>query len=140
MKIKYEKAADLEKRIHDIVGNLQLSHILPDQVSAFRSYGSKARARARIYAMPRIWQNALEIKPHYVIEFLHEHFDHLKDDDQLRVIIHELMHIPKTFSGALVPHHGRGRRHQVTHHTVEKLFKEYKKGIGESFSIFRLRK
>ncbi len=120
------KAPDIDKLIALIVERLELKHIMPHQVSAFRSNGAKARARARIYAMPRIWQQALDIKPHYCIEFLSQHFDHLKLEDRLRVIIHELMHIPKTFSGALVPHRGRGHRHQVTAHTVEKLFKELK--------------
>ena len=121
------KAPDLDRLIKKIVARLGLAHIVPEQVSAFRSSGAKARARARIYAMPRIWQQALSIKPHYCIEFLAQHFDHLKFDDQVRVVIHELMHIPKTFSGALLPHRGRGHRHQVTARTVEKLFQELRK-------------
>ena len=68
------------------------------------------------------------MEPHYCIEFLTEEFDKMNEDDQLRIIIHELMHIPKTFSGALVPHRGKGRRHQVTSRKVEKLFHRYKNG------------
>lgn len=117
------KAPDIDKIIKEIVEKLELKHIVPEQITAFRSKGATARARARIYAMPRIWQAALGVKPHYCIEFLTQHFDHLSFEDRLRVIIHELMHIPKTFSGALVPHRGRGHRHQVTAGTVEKLFK-----------------
>ncbi len=125
-KLKLEPDPELQMQIYNIVEKLNLKHIKPTQVHAFRSFGSKANARARIYAMPRIWQQALNLPPHYCIEFISHHFDHLKPDDQIRVIIHELLHIPKTFSGALVPHHGKGKRHQVTHHTVEKLFKAYK--------------
>ena len=44
---------------------------------AIRSYGSKSRAIARIWAFPTIWQEALGIKPHYVIEVLSEKFDKL---------------------------------------------------------------
>jgi len=124
--MKLFKAPDLDEKIARAVQVLGLDHIVASQVVAFRSEGATARARARIYAMPRIWQEALEIKPHYCIEFLSQHFDHLSEDDQWRVIIHELMHIPKTFSGALLPHHGKGRRHQVTHHTVEQMFKKLK--------------
>lgn len=129
MKLQFTKAPDLEKEIGQIVKNLELTHIDPNHVSAFRSIGSTARARARIYAMPRIWQQALNIKAHYCIEFLVEHFDNLNSSNQQKVIIHELLHIPKTFSGALVPHRGRGRSHQVTHHVVNKLFKQYKKTL-----------
>ncbi len=124
--MKLFRAKDLDEKIKRAVETLEMLHIKANQVVAFRSEGATARARARIYAMPRIWQEALGVAPHYCIEFLSQHFDHLDEDDQWRVIIHELMHIPKTFSGALVPHRGRGRRHQVTHHTVEKLFKKMK--------------
>lgn len=120
------KAPDLDEKIKEIVEKVGMIHIDPSRVVAFRSRGAKARARARIYAMPRIWQEALGVKAHYCIEFLSEHFDDLNEDDRMRVVIHELMHIPKTFSGALVPHRGRGRRHQVTHQTVEKLFRKFK--------------
>jgi len=124
--MNFYPAPDLDQLIKKIVEQLHLDHIQIDKVKAFRSRGSKARARARIYAMPRIWQQALDLSPHYCIEFLSEHFDHLNQADQARVVIHELLHIPKTFSGALVPHRGKGRRHQVTHQTVEKLFRQFK--------------
>lgn len=120
------RAPDLDRLIKQIVETLGMNHIKPDQVVAFRSKGSRARISARIYSMPRIWQQALGVKPHYCIEFLCEAFDRMDQDDQLRIIIHELMHIPKTFSGALVPHRGKGRRHQVTARKVEKLLKEFK--------------
>jgi len=124
--MQFYPAPDLEQLIHKIIAQLGLDHIQADKVKAFRSRGSKARARARIYAMPRIWQQALDLSPHYCVEFLSEHFDHLKKEDQIRVVIHELLHIPKTFSGALVPHYGKGRRLQVGHQTVEKLFRQFK--------------
>ncbi len=124
--MEFFKAPDLDEKIHRIVEVLGLEYINPHQVHAFRSTGSTARARARIYAMPRIWQEALGHSAHYCVEFLSEHFDHLSLDDQLRVIIHELMHIPKSFSGALVPHRGSGHRHQVTSHSVEVLFRKFK--------------
>lgn len=124
------KAPDIDRQIKKIVSSLQLNHINPQAITAFRSTGSRARARARIYAMPQIWQRALKIKPHYCIEFISQHFDNLNSSNQQKVIIHELLHIPKTFSGALVPHRGRGRSAQVTHHVVNKLFKQYKKTLA----------
>ena len=116
-------APDITRKIHTLVNNLELVHVDAKRVICFRSSGSVSRARARIWSLPRIWQLALKIEAHYVIEVLSEKFDHLSDDDQARVLIHELMHIPKTFSGSLVPHHGRF--HSINHRTVETLFRQY---------------
>lgn len=118
-------ASDIQGRITELVESLEFGHIDPKRIICFRSSGSVARARARIWSLPRIWQQALSIEPHYCIEVLEEHFDHLSDSDQTRVLIHELMHIPKTFSGALAPH--RGRFHKINHRTVEQLFNQYQK-------------
>jgi len=122
--VNFEPAPDIEVKIRELVHHDDLKHISPNQVHAFRSTGSKARAYARIYAMPHIWQLALGVPAHYCVEFITEKFERLPQTEQTKVIIHELMHIPKTFSGALVPHRGRGRRHQVTHLTVDRLFKK----------------
>lgn len=142
--MKFEKALDIQKKLNKLLKHLDMPHVYPKRVIAFRSEGSKARARARIYSMPRIWQQALNIKAHYVIEVISHHFDHLKEDEQTKVLIHELMHIPKTFSGALVPHRGAGRRHQVHRKKVEVLFDEFRRKVsgnkdrgGNWKSIFR---
>ena len=89
-----------------------------------RSFKATSMARARIWSFPKIWQKALNLPAHYVIEVLSHHFDKLSDDDKTRIIIHELMHIPKNFSGALVPH--RGRYSRIDHRAVERLFQMYK--------------
>ena len=122
--MELEEAKDIKNRIKHILEALCLNYISPDRVFCFRSRKSKARARARIWSMPRIWQMALKIKSAYVIEVLSEKFDNLSYDDQTKVLIHELLHIPKTFSGALRPH--RGRYVHVNHQAVDKLYKKYK--------------
>ena len=48
-------------------------------------------------------QKAMKIKAFYTIEFL-ERFDKLSKHDQDKVIIHELMHVPKTFGGGFRQH------------------------------------
>lgn len=112
----------LQLRVAQLIKLLELNHISPSQVIVFRSFGSSSRARARIWSFPKIWQLALRAKPHYCIEVLDEKFSRLGLQDQTRVLIHELMHIPKTFSGALRPHRHRGGT--ITHHSVEKLFRK----------------
>ncbi len=121
--MKFVKAPDIQKRITFLVQQLKLLHINAKQLVCFRSYGSTGRARARIWSMPTIWQIALDIQPHYCIEVIAERFDQLTLDDQERILIHELMHIPKTFSGALVPHRTHAHRSfRHYHDTVENLF------------------
>ncbi len=76
--------------------------------------------------MPRIWQKALRVKAHYIIEVLSEKFDKLDENNKNKILIHELMHIPKTFSGALLPHRGRGK-FRIDSRSIEKLFRKLKK-------------
>ena len=124
--MKYEYAEDLQNRMEEIAKFLEMEHIAIERVKCFRSSGSSTkRIIARCHTIGKLMQKAIGVKAHYAIEFL-ERFERMNKDEQDKVIIHELMHIPKTFSGALVPHRGRGRRHLVTESTVEKLFTEYK--------------
>lgn len=122
--VNWEEASDIHRQLKQIITTLSLTHINIERIRTFRSYGSKAYARARIWSFPRIWQQALNLPAYYIIEVLSERFDHLSLDDKKRVLIHELMHIPKSFSGSLVAH--RGRYHTINSRTVEKLFNMYK--------------
>ncbi|OGC92585.1 hypothetical protein A2899_02740 [Candidatus Amesbacteria bacterium RIFCSPLOWO2_01_FULL_49_25] len=124
--MKWTIAPDITNRINFLVPALRLSYIRANQIHSFRSSGSSSRATARIWSLPTIWQQALHTEPSYCLEVISERFDKLKLDDQERVLIHELLHIPKTFSGALVPHrsHFHGRRtYKHYHDTVESLFR-----------------
>lgn len=76
--------------------------------------------------MPKVFQKALNIKPAYVIEVLSRHYDKLDGDSKKKVLIHELLHIPKNFSGALAPHKNRNRKISIE---TNRLFKEYKKKL-----------
>jgi predicted metallopeptidase len=63
--------------------------------------------------MGRIWFDALEMQPHYIIEVISEEYDRLQQTEKERVVIHELMHIPSRFSGGFVPHRGKINRKPV---------------------------
>lgn len=122
--LEWEKATDIKKNLEEIVEVLEFDHIELKRVFTYRTQGSKARAYARTWMMPKIFQHALDVPPAYVIEVLSKYFDKLSDDDKTKVLIHELLHIPKNFSGALLSHKARGRH---INHDADKLFKEYKK-------------
>lgn len=122
--MEWMKAKDIEISIQAIVKKLNLDHIDYKKIICFRSYGSSSRARARIWSFPKVWQLALNLGPYYVIEVLSQFFDKLSKDDQTRVLIHELLHIPKNFSGSLLPHRGRGKR--IDGKRVEYLFQQLK--------------
>lgn len=119
----FKKAPDIQKRLGEILTKVEMAYVKFTQVAAIRSYGSTSRARARIWAFPTIWQEALGLKPHYVIEVLSEKFDHLSYEDQTKILIHELLHIPKTFSGALRPHRMKYFR---LHREVDVFYKQYR--------------
>jgi predicted metallopeptidase len=127
-KLEWEHATDVKRDIVKIIEVLELDYIKPTRVFCYRTEGSKARAYARTWMMPKIFQDALDIPPAYVIEVISKYYDNLTNDEKTRVLIHELLHIPKNFSGALLSHHGISRHISKDSNT---LFKEYKKKLGE---------
>lgn len=121
--MKWHRDERLQGDFQKIIKSLGFSHINSKQVHCYRTYGSKARAYARIWSFPKIFQEVLNVKPAYIIEVLSEKFDKLSEDNKSKVLIHELLHIPKNFSGALLPYKTRGRR---IGKEVDKLFKMMK--------------
>lgn len=119
-----EKAPDIDKIVKSVLKRNLFPYIDASRIVCMRSSKATSRARARIWSFPHIWQLALDKPAYYIIEVLSQHFDRMSDDDKTRVIIHELMHIPKNFSGALVPHRGIHKR--INNHTVEHIFQMYK--------------
>ena len=109
-KVDWKLAPDIKKRILHLSQTLDLDWIITSRIFCFRSNFSSSRAYARIWGLSRVWQLALKIKPSYIIEVLSERFDKLTPKDQDRVLLHEITHIPKNFSGALLPHVRHGKR------------------------------
>ncbi|MEM2528243.1 MAG: putative metallopeptidase [Ignisphaera sp.] len=108
--------------LKDIVTTLDdvFSYILIDRVVVVRSYGSKTKALARIHALPSIWRYVLGKEAMYAIEVVDENFSKLGRDEQIKVLIHELLHIPFKFSGGL-----RGHGAYVNSRVVDRLYRIY---------------
>lgn len=102
--MKYTFAPDLQERMRAIVEALSMEHIDITRVKCFRSSGSSTkRTLARCHTVGKLMQKAMDMPAHYAIEFL-ERFESLSMVEQDKVIIHELMHIPKTFGGGFRQH------------------------------------
>ncbi len=121
--MEWDEAIDVKRDLEHVLEIIDLPHIDSSRIFCYRTRGSKVRAYARTWAFPKIFQRALSVKPAYVVEVLSRHYDKLDDDDKKKVLIHELLHIPKNFSGALLPHRSRSRNLNAL---ARKLFKEYK--------------
>jgi predicted metallopeptidase len=122
--IRYEMAPEIESKLKRITRKLKLDHIDLDRVKGVRSYGSTGKGIiARCHALPKVMQLALGINAHYVIEILTENYNRLSKEEQIKILIHELMHIPETFGGGFRMH-----KDHVTRKNVEKL---YRKLVGE---------
>ncbi|MFZ5955460.1 MAG: putative metallopeptidase [Nanoarchaeota archaeon] len=122
MPIKYEQADDIRQIAEKIVFKLSWNHIKLDNVAFLRSRGSSSRGTiARCHALGKAMQIALSRKGFYLIEVISERFDRLSEEERTKVIIHELMHIPKTFGGGFKHHNF------VNEKNVRKVYEHYKK-------------
>jgi predicted metallopeptidase len=121
--MKYVYAEDIQKQAEEI-SKILFPHVDLNNTKCYRSWGTSSRGTiARCHALNKIMQKAIGIKAVYVLEFLVERYEKLDDEDKLKVIIHELMHIPKSFGGGF-KHHD-----VVTQRNVNKCYAEYKKRV-----------
>lgn len=123
--MKYQKAPDIKKQVDFLIVELAFTHIKTANIHCIRSLDAKTRAYARIWGMARLFKEVVGIEPHYIIEVISKKFDKLSDREKIKTLIHELMHIPKTFSGALLSH--RGQYHQINDRQIERLYREFLK-------------
>ena len=70
----------------------------------------------------------MNTQPYYVIEVVGERYDELDDEGKDKLLIHELLHIPKTFSGALRPHKG-----YISKTIINKLYNQFVSNEGVSW-------
>ena len=119
--MKYEKAGDIQEILKDVVRKLNLFHVKLDDVVCVRSFGSKSRnTLARCHGLGKVMQLGLNRKGFYVLEFLSERFDRMSEEEKIKVIIHEMMHIPKCFGGGFKHHDFVNQRN------IDKVYQRYK--------------
>jgi predicted metallopeptidase len=125
--MKYEFAPELQLKAEEI-SRILFPHVKLECVKCFKSYGTSSRRTiARCHALGKLMQKALATDAFYALEFLSERFDKLGEEEQIKVIIHELMHIPKTFGGGFKHHNF------VTEKNVNLHYKAYKKMKNRKF-------
>lgn len=125
-----EMAPDVEKKVGEIVDALSYGHVNEFRLICMRSRNTTANAYARIWNLPDIWQKALSVGTFYIIEVVSQHYDKLGEEEKEKVLIHELLHIPKTFSGALRPHGGVVKINARAVGQLHKMYVERKKEMA----------
>ena len=123
--MKYAKAPESKKIVDVLIDRLDMKYIKRSSIHCIRSFDAKTRAIARIWGMSRLFHEVAGLEPNYIIEVNAKRFDKLGERDKIKTLIHELMHIPKTFSGALLAH--RGRYHAINDREVEKIFPPHRR-------------
>lgn len=117
--MKYEFAPDIQAKAEEI-SRILFPHVQIDSVKCFRSYGTNSKLTiARCHSIGKVLQKALDRKAFYVLEFLSERFDKFDEEEKIKIIMHELMHIPKAFGGGF-KHHDF-----VCNKNINKYYKEY---------------
>lgn len=127
MGIKYFDADDIRVKAKEVVEKMGWTHIDLGSVGFLRSVGTSSRGTiARCHALSKPMQLGLgRTKGFYLIEVLSERYDKLAEEEKVKTVIHELMHIPKAFGGGFIHHN------MVNERTVRRAFEEYKKRSGE---------
>lgn len=119
--MRYKFSQKWTNKAREIALTLEFNHIILPRLSCIKSSGTKTRRTiARIHSLSKSLQIGMHLTPCYVIELISEKFDKLSEEDKIKVIIHELMHIPHSFSGGF-----RHHKPFVTQDKVEQVYMDY---------------
>ncbi|MEM1519120.1 MAG: putative metallopeptidase [Pyrobaculum sp.] len=97
------RALDIERDVKAVVIKYKLTHLANVEIAVVYNESTRSKAIARIWGLHKVFQIVYGTKPLYVIELL-PRFSKLTCGEKLKIIAHELAHIPKTASGSLRPH------------------------------------
>jgi len=127
--MKYEFSPSLQLLAEDISMRI-FPHIKMGRVKCFRSYGSSTkRTIARCHALGKLMQQAMDTPAFYALEFLGEKFNKMDQEEKIKVMIHELMHIPESFGGGFKNHN------VVCEKNVEQCYRAYNECIKDEKKI-----
>jgi predicted metallopeptidase len=127
--MRYEYAFDIQIKAIEI-SKILFPHVDVERIKCFRSFGSNSRGTiARCHAIGKLMQKALNVKAVYALEFISERYDNLPDDEKIRIIIHELMHIPNTFGGGFKHHNFVSKKNIELNYNLYKKLKEGQKNL-----------
>ncbi len=118
--MRYVDAPDIQK-IAEEISRILFPYVKLERMKCFRSFGSSSRGTvARCHTIGKLLQKAAGVPAFYALEFISERFDKLDSEEKIKVVIHELMHIPQTFGGGF-RHHDH-----VCDKNIEKNYVSYK--------------
>jgi predicted metallopeptidase len=115
----------LKVLLDDLIENIgDFKHISKEDVYLIYS-NSSSRTLAFCHGLPKWWQVALRAQPKYVVAIHERQWTRLNSKERLKVLVHELYHIPRTFSGGLRDHKENYSTNINEEGIVEELMNEY---------------
>ncbi len=103
--MRYSFSAEWTEEARGIVKKLGFNYIPLDRLACVVSTGTKTRrVIARIHTLGKVMQLGMRQRPFYVIELISERFEKQSREEQLKTLIHELLHIPHSFGGGFRHH------------------------------------
>lgn len=120
--MRYDFSPEWTARAREIAAAVGMVHIPAERIACVKSKGTKTRnVIARIHSLGKVMQLGMQEEGFYVIELISERFDREKEEEQVKTIIHELLHIPHGFGGGF-----RHHKPYVNSKTVEKVFNQFR--------------
>jgi predicted metallopeptidase len=117
--MKYIQSTEWTQKARSIALKLEMD-LRIHSIYCIKSHGSKARRTvARIHTFGKAIQVGAGLKPVYVIELISEVFDKEPEEEKIKTIIHELLHIPRAFGGGF-----KGHRRHANKRNTDKLYKK----------------
>lgn len=115
--MRYKHSSEWTIKAKEIASALALEHIDIDRIAVIESSGSKSRRTiARIHTLGKVTQLGMQERPFYTIELISERFGRQSNEEKVKTIIHELLHIPASFAGGFRHHNPYVNRGNVEKH------------------------